>query len=73
MHHFRFHGPVKSASKTREKRRALPSFPYMVIFQLVKKEQEYQDLEGKHTQTMFDYQAKVSKFEEEKKQLVIEV
>ena len=23
MHHFRFHGPVKSASKTREKRRAL--------------------------------------------------
>ena len=50
-----------------------PSFPYMVMFQLVKKEQEYQDLEGKHTQTMFDYQAKVSKFEEEKKQLVIEV
>ena len=50
-----------------------PSFPYMVMFQLVKKEQEYQDLEGKHTQTMFDYQAKVSKFEEEKKQLVVEV
>ena len=28
MHHFRFHGPVKSASKTREKRRALHNALY---------------------------------------------
>ena len=35
MHHFRFHGPVKSASKTREKRRALLYLLFIVLHALI--------------------------------------